>query len=117
MIQPPVQLFFSVLVMALVTLAIRALPFLLFPANKKTPAYIVYLGKVLPFATIGMLVIYCLKGTQLLVYPYAIPEIVAIAVVVALQLWKRNILLSISSGTVLYMILLQNVDRLLAFMY
>lgn len=68
-----------------------------------------YLGKVLPPAVIGMLVIYCLKEVQLTAYPYGIPEAVSVAAVVLLHLWKRNNLLSIGAGTVLYMFLVQAV--------
>lgn len=101
------QALLTILVVALVTLATRLLPFVLFPAHKPTPAYITYLGKVLPYATIGMLVIYCLKGVAPLVYPHALPELISIAVIVILQLWKRNSLLSIGGGTLLYMLLVQ----------
>ncbi len=96
-----------ILVIALVTLLTRALPFLLFPAGKKTPAYISFLGKVLPLAIIGMLVVYCLKSVSVTTYPFGLPELIAIAVVVAIHLWKKNSLISIIGGTVLYMFLVQ----------
>ena len=89
-------------VMALVTILLRFLPFLIF--RDETPAYITYLGKVLPPAIIGMLVIYCLKDTSFLAYPHGLPEIIASVFVVILQIWKRNSLISILSGTVVYML-------------
>ena len=96
-----------VAVMAAVTMLLRFLPFLLF--RKKTPPFIAYLGEVLPAAIIGMLVIYCLKDTVLTRAPFGAPEIVAGLAVAGLQAWKRNPLLSILGGTVLYMVLVQAV--------
>ena len=75
--------------------------------NKNPPAYISYLGKVLPAALIGMLVIYCLKDVSVLESPHGIPELIAALSVVLLQAWKRNSLISILSGTVIYMLLVQ----------
>ena len=94
-----------VAVMALVTMLLRFLPFLIF--RNQTPPYIAYLGEVLPPAIIGMLVIYCLKDMTLTVHPYGIPELLAAACVAGVQIWKRNSLISILSGTVLYMLLVQ----------
>ena len=85
----------------------RFLPFLLFPAGKPTPKFIQYLGRVLPFAVIGLLVIYCLKGVSVTAFPFGLPELIAIAVTAALQRWKRNMLLSLFAGTALYMLLVQ----------
>ena len=96
-----------ILVAALVTAATRFLPFLIFGNGKKTPDIIVYLGKVLPYAIIGMLVVYCMKDVKFLQYHYGLPEIIACAAVAALHIWKRNSLLSIGVGTVLYMLLVQ----------
>ena len=93
-------------VIALCTLLTRALPFLLF-RGKQTPALVSYLGQVLPFAIMGMLVVYCLKGITPLRYPFALPELIAVAGVVALHLWRRNTRLSIAGGTLLYMALVQ----------
>jgi branched-subunit amino acid transport protein AzlD len=87
----------------------RLIPFLFFPHGKKIPPMIQYLGKVLPPAVIGMLVIYCLKAVSVTSYPFGLPELLAIAVVIALHVWKRNNLLSIGVGTVLYMVLVQAV--------
>ena len=88
------------------TMMTRFLPFLIFPEGKEPPEFIQYLGKVLPYAVIGLLVIYCLKdvpgsGT------YGIPEFLAIAFIVLLHRWKKSILLSIGGGTVFYMLLVQ----------
>ena len=94
-------------VMALGTIMLRFLPFLVF--RKKTPPYIVYLGKVLPAAIIGMLVIYCLNDVSLFKAPFGISELLAGAAVVILQIWKRNSLVSILGGTILYMVLIQTV--------
>ena len=94
-----------VAVMSAVTVLRRALPFLVF--RKKVPAYVSYLGRVLPPAIIGMLVIYCLKDTTVTAAPFGAPELIAGALVVILQAWKRNALLSILSGTAVYMLLIQ----------
>ena len=91
--------------MAAVTALLRFLPFLLF--RGKTPAYISYLGMVLPPAIIGMLVIYCLKDEALTVPPYGVPALLAGVCVVLLQRWKRSSLLSILCGTGLYMLLIR----------
>lgn len=96
-----------VLVGALVTAATRFLPFLIFGSSRKTPDIIVYLGKVLPYAIMGMLVVYCLKDASFLQYPYGIPEILGCLIVAGLHIWKRNSLLSIGVGTVAYMLLVQ----------
>lgn len=93
-------------VVAFVTLIIRAAPFVLFPADKPTPGYVLYLGKVLPSAVIGMLIVYCLKGVNLTAAPYGAPEAIALFAVIGLHLWKKNTLLSIAAGTVTYMLLI-----------
>ena len=94
-------------VIALVTAGLRFLPFLIFGENRKTPPLIAYLGRVLPFAIMGMLVVYCLKGVQLTAAPYGLPELISCAAVVLLHIRKRNTLLSIGGGTVCYMLLVQ----------
>ena len=94
-------------VMALTTATLRFLPFLVF--TRRTPSYVVYLGKVLPAALIGMLVVYCLKDVQITFAPHGLPELIAGAGVARLQAWKRNSLLSILAGTLLYMVLIQAV--------
>ena len=94
-----------VLVAAAVTFLIRALPFILFGGS--TPAPVVYLSNVLPYAIIGMLVVYCLKSTPVLESPHGLPEMISVALIIALHKWKHNTLLSIVSGTVVYMLLIQ----------
>ena len=94
-------------VVALVTIGLRFLPFLIFGENRKTPPVIAYLGQVLPFAIMGMLVVYCLKDVRLTAAPFGIPEAIGCAVVALLHVWKRNTLLSIGVGTVCYMLLVQ----------
>ena len=96
-----------IVVATLVTMATRFLPFLIFGGGKKTPDIIVYLGKVLPYAIMGMLVVYCMKDVAFLEAPYGISELLGCAVVAVLHLWKRNTLLSIGAGTVFYMVLIQ----------
>lgn len=90
-----------------VTLLIRFLPFLIFNGKRETPPYIIYLGKVLPYAIMGMLVIYCLRGISFTAAANFLPELIACAVVVLAHVWKRNTLLSIISGTACYMLLVQ----------
>ncbi len=94
-----------VAVMALVTMLLRFMPFLVF--RKRTPSYITYLGQVLPAAIIGMLVIYCLKDVSFSTRPFGLPELIAAAGVVCIQVLKRNSLVSILSGTALYMVLIR----------
>ena len=89
------------------TVLTRFLPFILFPANRPTPPFIQYLGRVLPPAVIGMLVIYSLKDVNVLGPSRGIPELLAVSIVAGLHLWKRQILLSIAGGTVAYMLLVQ----------
>ena len=98
---------FLVAIVALVTIALRFLPFLIFGENRKTPPIIAYLAQVLPFAIMGMLVVYCLKDVQPLAFPYGIPELLGCTAVALLHIWKRNTLLSIGGGTLLYMLLVQ----------
>ncbi len=94
-----------ILVMAIGTALLRFLPFLVF--RKHTPPYIAYLGKVLPPALIGMLVIYCFKDVSFVSAPHGLPELIAAACVVILHVWKRNSLISILGGTAIYMLLVQ----------
>ena len=98
-----------VAVIALVTLFLRSLPFLLFGGKRKTPVFITYLSNVLPYAIMGMLVVYCLRNTNFLAAPHGLPEVIACGAVALLHLWKRNTLLNIALGTVLYMFLVQAV--------
>lgn len=99
----------TVAMVVLGTAVTRFLPFLLFPAGKKTPEYIRYLGRVLPAAVFGLLVIYSLKDVEILSGSHGIPELISIAVVAALHVWKRQMLVSIAGGTVCYMVLVQMV--------
>ena len=94
-------------VIALVTAALRFLPFWIFNENRKTPPMISYLGQVLPYAIMGMLVVYCLKDVSFTDAPFGIPEAIGCAVVTALHIWKRNTLLSIGAGTICYMLMVQ----------
>lgn len=101
-----VQQFITIGLCAFATMLTRFVPFLLF-SGKKTPQFIQYLGQALPGAIFGMLVVYCLKGVNPMVYSHGLPEALAILVTVALHLWKRQMLISIAGGTVCYMLLLQ----------
>ena len=94
-------------VAAAVTVLLRFVPFLIFGGNRETPAFVSYLGKVLPYAIMAMLVIYCLRGTSLLRFPYGASELISCAAVVVLHLWRRNTLISIAGGTLCYMLLVQ----------
>ena len=94
-------------VAAIVTFIIRAIPFVAFGGKREGPVTVTYLGKVLPPAIMVILVIYCIKGIHLLSGSHGIPELLSIAVVTALHVWKRNTLLSIAVGTSFYMILVQ----------
>ncbi len=103
------QQMITILMVIIGTMLTRFLPFWLFPAGKPTPKYVQYLGKVLPGAVFGMLVIYCLKNVSVFDGSRGIPEIIGMAAVVVLHRWKRQMLLSIAGGTVLYMLLVQTV--------
>ncbi len=89
------------------TVITRFLPFAVFGKGKTTPKYIQYLGKVLPSAVFGMLVIYCLKNVSIVTGSHGIPELIGILVTIGLHLWKRQMLLSIAGGTICYMLLVQ----------
>ena len=93
----------TVAVIAAVTAALRFLPFLIFSGKRRTPEVLTYLGKVLPYAIMGMLVVYCLKDMSA---PFGIPELLGCAAVAALHVWKRSTLLSIAGGTAVYMLLI-----------
>ena len=101
------QQIITIAICALGTMATRFLPFVLFSDKRPTPCYVQYLGKALPAAIFGMLVVYCLKNVDLLSGGHGIPELMAILVTAGLHLWKRNMLLSIAGGTVGYMLLVQ----------
>lgn len=90
-----------------VTMLTRFLPFLILSGKKETPAVVSYLGKVLPYAVMAMLVVYCLKGLDFSAPGSFVPELLCTALVAGLHVWKRNTLLSIGVGTVAYMLLVQ----------
>ena len=89
------------------TMLTRFLPFIIFSEKRKTPEFVNYIGRYLPPAVFGMLVIYCLKDVQFLRGNYGIPEIISILVTTILHVWKRNMLISIAGGTICYMVLIQ----------
>jgi branched-subunit amino acid transport protein AzlD len=91
---------------ALGTMATRFLPFIIFSEKRETPAFIQYIGKYLPSAVFGMLVIYCLKNVSIFQGSHGIPELISILVTTLLHLWKRQMLISIAGGTICYMLLL-----------
>lgn len=93
--------------MGLVTFLTRALPFLLFDRGKEPPETVLYLGRVLPPAVMAMLVVYCLRGLEFSAVGSWVPQVIAAAAVAVLHRWKRNTLLSIFGGTLLYMVLVQ----------
>ena len=98
-----------ILVMAIVTAGLRFLPFMIFTKGRKVPEVVAYLGRVLPYAVMAMLVVYCLKGISFVKAPFGVPELISVVLVVVLHVWKRNTLLSIVGGTVCYMALVQMV--------
>ena len=101
------QQIITIAMVILGTVLTRFLPFLVFPAGKPTPKYIQYLGTVLPSAVFGLLVVYCLKDVSLFAGNHGIPEMISIAAVIGLHIWKRQMLLSIAGGTLCYMLLVQ----------
>lgn len=105
----PGQTLTIILSIAAGTQLCRWLPFLLFPEGKDAPPAIQYLGRLLPAAAMGLLVVYCLRSVSLSAPPHGLPEALSIALVVILHCWRRNVLLSILGGTALYMLLIQTV--------
>ena len=99
----------TIAIVALGTMLTRFLPFLLFPAGKETPKLVQKLGNLLPGAVFSLLVVYCLKNVDLFAGSHGIPEALSIAAIVAVHLWKRNTLISIATGTVVYMVLVQTI--------
>lgn len=106
MLNNPEMLLF-VLITAAAVFITRVSAFLLFPAGKETPKVILFLGNTLPCALMALLVVYCFKHLSFFAYPHGIPEAIAVVLVVILHIWKRNTLLSMGAGTVLYMFLVQ----------
>lgn len=101
------QQIITVAMVVLGTAVTRFLPFLVFPSGKPTPKYVQFLGKFLPAAVLGLLVIYSLKDVNVFAGSHGIPEMIAILLVIILHVWKRQMLLSIAGGTVCYMLLVQ----------
>ena len=101
------QQLMTIALCALATVLTRALPFLLFPASRPAPKWVTYLGQALPAAVFGLLVVYCLRNVDVLHSPFGIPEAIAIGVTVLLHIWRRQMLLSIAGGTMVYMLLVQ----------
>ncbi|MDD4849689.1 MAG: branched-chain amino acid transporter permease [Gemmiger sp.] len=104
------QSIITILVVVLGTMLTRFLPFLIFPEGKTPPRYITYLGTVLPYAAIGLLVVYCLKDAVAAPF-HGLPEGIAIVCIILLHKWKHNTLLSIGAGTAIYMVLVQTCFR------
>ncbi|MDD2190320.1 MAG: AzlD domain-containing protein [Eubacteriales bacterium] len=96
-----------IVVIAVITFALRAAPFVLFGGTGTTPKLITYLGNTLPPAVMGMLIIYCLRNVSILSSPFGLPELVGVAAVALLHLWRKNNLISILGGTVIYMVMVQ----------
>jgi branched-subunit amino acid transport protein AzlD len=111
MLLTPIQTIIMIFAIAAGVMITRFLPFVLFPDKKEAPAYITYLGKVLPPAMMGLLVVYCFKSVSITSAPFGIPEALAAIVVIGLHSWKNNALFSIGGGTVVYMYLLQVIFR------
>lgn len=105
----PIQTLITILAIALGTMLTRFIPFLLFPEKKEPPQIITYLGKVLPPAMMGLLVVYCLRNVSITTGARGLPELLAIVLIVILHRWKTNVLLSITGGTLLYMFLIQGI--------
>lgn len=97
----------TITLIALTTIALRFLPFWIFPPSKQPPALITYLGKVLPRAAIALLVVYAVKDVSIVTSPHGLPELIAILAIVVVHVFKRNTLLSIATGTILYMMMVQ----------
>lgn len=101
------QQIITIALCALATMLTRFLPFLIFSSHKEPPKFVKYIGAALPGAIFGMLVVYCLKGVSVTSYSYGLPELIGVLTVVLIHLWKRKMLLSITSGTIVYMLLVQ----------
>lgn len=102
-----VQILLMILAVAAGTMLTRFLPFLVFPQNRQAPAYVAFLGRVLPPAMMGLLVVFCFKNVSFTASPFGAPEAIATLAIAALHRWKNNVLLSIGLGTAVYMALVQ----------
>ena len=98
-----------IIVMGLAVLATRIVPVFIFGRGEKVPEFILYLGRVVPYTAMGLLIVYCLRDTPVLEAPHGLPELISPAVVTLTYLWKRNTILSVVIGTALYMFLVQSV--------
>ena len=96
-------------VMGLAVLATRIVPVLIFGRGEKVPEFILYLGRVVPYTAMGLLIVYCLRDMPVLDAPHGLPEIISLTVVTVTYLWKRNTILSVVAGTALYMFLVQSI--------
>lgn len=101
------ELLITALIIAAATLIIRFLPFIIIRKSIAERRYIKFLGNMMPYSMIALLVIYCLKDINLIKYPYGIPESISIAIIIVLHILKRNVLISIGAGTIIYMFLVQ----------
>ncbi len=96
-------------VMGLAVLATRIVPVLIFGRGERVPEFILYLGRVVPYTAMGLLIVYCLRDVPVMDAPHGLPEIISLAVVTVTYIWKRNTILSVVIGTALYMFLVQSV--------
>ena len=101
------EIIITIVAVALGAMATRFTPFVLFPEGRRPPEVVTYLGRVLPPVMMGLLVVYCLKSVSILANPHGLPEMISIAFIVGIHLWRKNVLLSIGCGTALYMFLIQ----------
>lgn len=101
------QVWITILIPAIITFILRAIPFIFF-SKSEVPDIILYIGKYLPFAMMGLLVVFALKDLSFASYPYGIPEVISVVAVILLHLWKENMLVSIGGGTILYMLIIQS---------
>lgn len=100
------QTLITILMIAAATILTRFLPFWIFPEKRQVPRTVLFLGKALPPAMMGLLIVYCLKSVNFTAAPFAIPEIIALAAIYFLHKWKHNSLLSIGGGTLIYVLIL-----------
>ena len=103
------ELFLTAIIIVFATAIIRFLPFIIIRKSIAKRKYIKFLGDMMPYSMIALLVIYCLKDVNLIKYPYGIPELISIAIIIILHIIKRNVLISIGAGTIIYMFLVQTV--------
>lgn len=103
------ELLITALIIVFATVIIRFLPFIIIRKSIAERKYIKFLGDMMPYSMIALLVVYCLKEVNLIKYPYGIPELISIAIIIILHIIKRNVLISIGVGTVVYMILVQTI--------